>query len=141
MRKILFFLIFFTSSCSTTESFMPDFFPELVTKYFGETEKAYSDLPDYIHGSKVDLIWEVEFSSESDDAYSFLSIFKFNGELFIPTHDKKIYVISSESGVVEKSINTKLDIFSGLVVDSELIYFGFACSTRELQLVKPLFFA
>ena len=124
MRKILFFLIFFTSSCSTTESFMPDFFPELVTKYFGETEKAYSELPDYIHGSKVDLIWEVEFSSESDDAYSFLSIFKFNGELFIPTHDKKIYVISSESGVVEESIDTKLDIFSGLVVDSELIYFG-----------------
>ena len=124
MRKILFFLIFFTSSCSTTESLIPDFFPDFVTKYFVEEDKAYSGLPNYIPGSKIDLIWEVNFSSESEDAYSFLNIFKFNDEIFIPTHDKKIHIISSESGVVEKSIDTKLDIFSGLVVDSELIYFG-----------------
>jgi len=120
MRKILFFLIFFTGSCSTTESLLPNF----VTKYFEEEAKIYSDLPSYISGSKVDLIWEVKFASESEDAYSFLDIFKFNDEIFIPTYDKKIYVISSESGAVEKSIDTELDIFSGLVVDSELIYFG-----------------
>ena len=124
MRKILFFLIFFTSSCSTTESFLPGFIPDFVTKYFEEEDKGYSDLPNYTPGSKVDLIWEVEFSSKFKGTYSFLDIFKFNDKIFIPTYDKKIYVVSSESGSVEKSIDTKLDIFSGLVVDSELIYFG-----------------
>jgi len=124
MRKILFFLIFFTSSCSTTESFLPGFIPDFVTKYFEEEDKGYSDLPNYTPGSKVDLIWEVEFSSKFKGTYSFLDIFKFNDKIFIPTYDKKIYVVSSESGAVEKSIDTKLDIFSGLVVDSELIYFG-----------------
>ena len=124
MRKILFFLIFFTSSCSTTESFLPGFIPDFVTKYFEAEDKGYSDLPNYTPGSKVDLIWEVEFSSKFKGTYSFLDIFKFNDKIFIPTYDKKIYVVSSESGSVEKSIDTKLDIFSGLVVDSELIYFG-----------------
>ena len=124
MRKILFFLIFFTSSCSTTESFLPGFIPDFVTKYFEAEDKGYSDLPNYTPGSKVDLIWEVEFSSKFKGTYSFLDIFKFDDKIFIPTYDKKIYVVSSESGSVEKSIDTKLDIFSGLVVDSELIYFG-----------------
>ena len=124
MRKILFFLIFFTSSCSTTESLLPDFFPEFVSKYFEKEVKPYSGLPNYTPGSKVDLIWEVKFSSEAEDADSYLSFFKLNDELFVPTHDKKIHVVSSESGVLEKSIDTKLDIFSGLIVDSELIYFG-----------------
>ena len=124
MRKILIFLIFFTSSCSSTESLLPDFFPDFVTKYFEGEVKTYSDLPDYIPASTVDLIWEVKFSGQPEDAYSFLNIFKFNDEIFIPTHDKKIYIVSSESGSVEKSIDTKLDIFSGLIVDSELIYFG-----------------
>ena len=124
MRKILFFLIFFTSSCSTTQSLLPNFIPDFITNYFEEEIKIYSDLPNYIPDSKIDLIWEVKFSSELEDAYSFLNIFKFNDELFVPTHNKKIHVISSESGILEGSIDTKLDIFSGLVVDSELIYFG-----------------
>ena len=124
MRKILFFLIFFTSSCLTTQSLLPNFIPDFITNYFEEEIKIYSDLPNYIPDSKIDLIWEVKFSSELEDAYSFLNIFKFNDELFVPTHNKKIHVISSESGILEGSIDTKLDIFSGLVVDSELIYFG-----------------
>jgi len=124
MRKILFFLIFFTSSCSTTESLLPNFIPDFVTNYFKKEVKVYEELPNYIQGSEIDLIWETQFSSESDDTYSFLNIFKLNNEIFIPAHDKKIYVISSESGALEKSIDTKLDIFTGLIVDSESIYFG-----------------
>ena len=88
MRKILFFLIFFTSSCSTTQSLLPNFIPDFITNYFEEEIKIYSDLPNYIPDSKIDLIWEVKFSSELEDAYSFLNIFKFNDELFIPTHNK-----------------------------------------------------
>ena len=37
---------------------------------------------------------------------------------------KKIHIIASESGEIKKSIDVTLDIFSNIIVDSSLVYFG-----------------
>ena len=45
-------------------------------------------------------------------------------KIYIPTNEREIVVASSDSGDVTKSLKVDLDIFSGIVVDSSLIYFG-----------------
>ena len=124
MKKILLLVFLFTSSCSTTEEFLPGFVPDFVVNYFTEEVKPYSDLPDFIKSVKIDLVWEKRFSGEIIDEDSYLNLYKFSEEMYIPTSDRKVHIVSLENGELRKSIDTKLDIFSSIIVDSKLFYFG-----------------
>tara|TARA_Y100000996_G_C22519305_1_gene641775 strand:+ start:7 stop:1188 length:1182 start_codon:yes stop_codon:yes gene_type:complete len=124
MKKISFLLLIFLSSCSTTERFLPGFVPDFIKKYFQQEAPLYAELPDFVQDSSVSVLWEQDISGEIDDEYSFLKIYKFQEEIYIPTNEKEIIIISSESGEVIKSLKIELDIFSGIVVDENLIYFG-----------------
>ena len=124
MKKISFLLIIFLSSCSTTERFLPGFTPDFIKKYFQEEVPLYGELPDYVQESKVSILWEKNISGEIEDEYSFLKIYKFGNEIYVPTNEKEIVIISSENGQVIKSLKIELDIFSGIIVDENLVYFG-----------------
>ena len=56
MKKILLFLVLFTSSCSTTENFLPSLIPDFVENYFKPEVKPYSDLPIFTPNVKIQLI-------------------------------------------------------------------------------------
>ena len=53
-----------------------------------------------------------------------MNLYKFNEEIYIPTNEKIVYIISSESGELKNSIDSELDIFSNIIIDSKLLYFG-----------------
>lgn len=124
MKKILLLVFLFTSSCSKTEEFLPGFVPDFVTNYFKEEVNPYSDLPDFIQDVKIDLVWKKRFSGEIIGNDSYLNLYKLNEEMYVPTSDRKVHIISLESGELKKSIDIELDIFSSIVVDSKLLYFG-----------------
>ena len=124
MKKILFFLIILLSSCSSSERFFPGFTPDFIKDYFKEEVKPYGDLPYFSNDSNIEILWQINLAGEIKNEYSFLNIYKFENEIYVPTNEKLISIVSSDSGEVIKSIDTELDIFSGLVVDPNLIYFG-----------------
>lgn len=125
MKKILLLLVFlFTSSCSTTEKLMPGFIPDFITSYFKEEVKPYKKLPEFDKDTKIDLIWETVFSGEIESEDSFLNVYRFDDDIYVPTNEKKVHIVSLDSGNLIKSIDTELDIFSGIIVDSKLVYFG-----------------
>ena len=126
MKKILLLVFLFASSCSTTEELLPGIVPDFITNYFKKEVKPYGDLPDFIKNVKVDLIWKKTFSGEieDNDSGSYLNLYKFNEEIYIPTNEKIVYIISSESGELKNSIDSELDIFSNIIIDSKLLYFG-----------------
>ena len=105
---------------------MPGIVPDFITNYFKKEVKPYGDLPDFVKNVKVDLIWKKTFSGEIEDNYSgsYLNLYKFNEEIYIPTNEKIVYIISSESGELKNSIDSELDIFSNIIIDSKLLYFG-----------------
>ena len=124
MKKILFFLIILLSSCSSSEKFFPGFTPDFIKDFFKEEVKPYRDLPPFSNDSNIKILWQINLSGEIENEYSFLNIYKYEDEIYVPSNEKLISIISSDSGKVTKSINTELDIFSGIVVDTNLIYFG-----------------
>ena len=126
MKKILLLVFLFASSCSTTEELLPGIVPDFITNYFKKEVKPYGDLPDFVKNVKVDLIWKKTFSGEieDNDSGSYLNLYKFNEEIYIPTNEKIVYIISSESGELKNSIDSELDIFSNIIIDSKLLYFG-----------------
>ena len=124
MKKVLFFLIIFTSSCASTERFLPNFTPDFITKYFKEDDKPYKDLPSFSDEVKVEIVWEKKLSGEIENNYTFLNMFKFGENIYVPSNNKKIHIVSSELGNLNESIDVELDIFSGIVADENLIYFG-----------------
>ena len=124
MKKVLFFLIIFTPSCASTERFLPNFTPDFITKYFKEDVKPYKDLPSFSEEVNVEIIWEKKLSGEIENNYTFLNMFKFGENIYVPSNNKKIHIVSSELGNLNESIDVELDIFSGIVADENLIYFG-----------------
>ena len=124
MKKVLFFLIIFTPSCASTERFLPNFTPNFITKYFKEDVKPYNDLPSFSEEVNVEIIWEKKLSGEIENNYTFLNMFKFGENIYVPSNNKKIHIVSSELGNLNESIDVELDIFSGIVADENLIYFG-----------------
>jgi outer membrane protein assembly factor BamB len=124
MKKVLFFLIIFTPSCASTERFLPNFTPDFITKYFKEDVKPYKDLPPFSEEVNVEIIWEKKLSGEIENNYTFLNMFKFGENIYVPSNNKKIHIVSSELGNLNESIDVELDIFSGIVADENLIYFG-----------------
>ncbi len=124
MKKILFFLIILLSSCSSSENFFSGFTPDFIKSFFKEEVKPYRDLPPFSNDSNIKILWQINLSGEIENEYSFLNIYKYEDEIYVPSNEKLISIISSDSGKVIKSINTELDIFSGIVVDTNLIYFG-----------------
>ena len=113
-----------TSSCSSTDGFLPGFVPDFISNYFKPEIKPYADLPEFVSSVDVVLRWEKKLQGKIDDTYSFLNLYKYNENLYVPTNEKKIHIISSESGEIKKSIDVTLDIFSNIIVDSSLVYFG-----------------
>ena len=124
MKKVLFFLIIFTPSCASTERFLPNFTPNFITKYFKEDVKPYNDLPSFSEEVNVEIIWEKKLSGEIENNYTFLNMFKFGENIYVPSNNKKIHIVSAELGNLKESIDVELDIFSGIVADENLIYFG-----------------
>jgi outer membrane protein assembly factor BamB len=124
MKKVLFFLIIFTPSCASTERFLPNFTPNFITKYFKEDVKPYNDLPSFSEEVNVEIIWEKKLSGEIENNYTFLNMFKFGENIYVPSSNKKIHIVSAELGNLNNSIDVELDIFSGVVADDNLIYFG-----------------
>ena len=124
MKKILFFLIILLSSCSSSEKFFPGFTPDFIKNYFKDEVKPYGELPSFSNDTNIKILWQLNLSGEIENEYSFLNIFKYENQIYIPNNEKLISIISSDTGEVIKSINTELDIFSGIVVDPNLIYFG-----------------
>lgn len=124
MKKILFFLIVLLSSCSSQERFLPGFTPDFIKEYFSEEVKPYGELPSFSNDTNIKILWQLNLSGEIENEYSFLNIYKYENTIYVPTNEKLISIISAETGKAIKSINTELDIFSGIVVDSDLIYFG-----------------
>ncbi len=124
MKKVLFFLIIFTPSCASTERFLPNFTPNFITKYFKEDVKPYNDLPSFSEEVNVEIIWEKKLSGEIENNYTFLNMFKFGENIYVPSNNKKIHIVSAELGNLNESIDVELDIFSGIVADENLIYFG-----------------
>ena len=112
MKKILLLVFLFTSSCSTTKEFLPGFVPDFVVNYFTEEIKPYSNLPDFIKSVETYLVWEKKISGEIISEDSSLNLYKFNEEMYVPTSDRKLHIISLENGELRKSIDTVLDIFS-----------------------------
>jgi len=113
-----------TSSCSSTDGFLPGFVPDFISNYFKPEIKPYADLPEFVSSVDTVLRWEKKLPGKIDDTYSFLNLYKYNENLYVPTNEKKIHIIASESGEIKKSIDVSLDIFSNIIVDSSLIYFG-----------------
>ena len=124
MKKVLFFLIIFTPSCASTERFLPNFTPDFITKYFKEDVKPYKDLPPFSEEVNVEIVWEKKLSGEIENNNTFLNMFKFGENIYIPSSNKKIHIVSAELGNLNESIDVELDIFSGIVADENLIYFG-----------------
>lgn len=124
MKKVLFFLIIFTPSCASTERFLPNFTPDFITKYFKEDVKPYKDLPSFSEEVNVEIIWKKKLSGEIENNYTFLNMFKFGENIYVPSNNKKIHIVSAELGNLNESIDVELDIFSGIVADENLIYFG-----------------
>ena len=124
MKKVLFFLIIFTPSCASTERFLPNFTPDFITKYFKEDVKPYKDLPPFSEEVNVEIVWEKKLSGEIETNNTFLNMFKFGENIYIPSSNKKIHIVSAELGNLNESIDVELDIFSGIVADENLIYFG-----------------
>ena len=124
MKKVLFFLIILAPSCASTERFLPNFTPDFITKYFKEDVKPYKDLPSFSEEVNVEIIWEKKLSGEIENNYTFLNMFKFGENIYVPSNNKKIHIVSSELGNLNESIDVELDIFSGIVADENLIYFG-----------------
>jgi outer membrane protein assembly factor BamB len=126
MKKILILVFLFTSSCSTTKEFLPGIVPDFITNYFKEKVKPYDALPEFVNSINMDLIWGKKFSGEieDEDGVSYLNLYKFNEEMYIPTNEKKVHIVLLENGELKKSIDTELDIFSSITVDSKLFYFG-----------------
>ena len=124
MKKVLFFLIILTPSCASTERFLPNFTPDFITKYFKEDVKPYKDLPSFSEEVNVEIIWEKKLSGEIENNYTFLNMFKFGENIYVPSNNKKIHIVSAELGNLNESIDVELDIFSGIVADENLIYFG-----------------
>ena len=124
MKKVLFFLIIFTPSCASTERFLPNFTPNFITKYFKEDVKPYNDLPSFSEEVNVEIVWEKKLSGEIENNYTFLNMFKFGENIYVPSNNKKIHIVSAELGNLNESIDVELDIFSGIVADENLIYFG-----------------
>ncbi len=113
-----------TSSCSSTDGFLPGFVPDFISNYFKPEIKPYADLPDFVSSVDAVLRWEKKLPGKIDDTYSFLNLYKYNENMYVPTNEKKIHIIASESGEIKKSIDVSLDIFSNIIVDSSLVYFG-----------------
>lgn len=113
-----------TSSCSSTDGFLPGFVPDFISNYFKPEIKPYADLPEFVSSVDAVLRWEKKLQGKIDDTYSFLNLYKYNENLYVPTNEKKIHIIASESGEIKKSIDVTLDIFSNIIVDSSLVYFG-----------------
>ena len=113
-----------TSSCSSTDGFLPGFVPDFISNYFKPEIKPYADLPEFVSSVDAALRWEKKLQGKIDDTYSFLNLYKYNENLYVPTNEKKIHIIASESGEIKKSIDVTLDIFSNIIVDSSLVYFG-----------------
>ena len=125
MKKILLLLVFlFTISCSTTEEILPGFVPDFITNYFKDEVLPYKELPEFISETKIDLIWTNSFPGEIKNKDSFLNLYRLDDDIYIPTNENKVHIVSLESGNLKKSIDIELDIFSGIIVDSNLIYFG-----------------
>ena len=124
MKKVLFFLIIFTPSCASTERFLPNFTPDFITKYFKEDVKPYKDLPSFSEEVNVEIIWKKKLSGEIENNNTFLNMFKFGENIYVPSSNKKIHIVSAELGNLNNSIDVELDIFSGVVADDNLIYFG-----------------
>jgi outer membrane protein assembly factor BamB len=124
MKKIFILLVLMTSSCSSTDGFLPGFVPDFISNYFKTEIKPYADLPEFVSSVDVVLRWEKKLQGKIDDTYSFLNLYKYNENLYVPTNEKKIHIIASESGEIKKSIDVSLDIFSNIIVDSSLVYFG-----------------
>lgn len=113
-----------TSSCSSTDGFLPGFVPDFISNYFKPEIKPYADLPDFVSSVDAVLRWEKKLPGKIVDTYSFLNLYKYNENMYVPTNEKKIHIIASESGEIKKSIDVSLDIFSNIIVDSSLVYFG-----------------
>ena len=113
-----------TSSCSSTDGFLPGFVPDFISNYFKPEIKPYADLPDFVSSVDAVLRWEKKLPGKIDDTYSFLNLYKYNENMYVPTNEKKIHIIASDSGEIKKSIDVSLDIFSNIIVDSSLVYFG-----------------
>lgn len=113
-----------TSSCSSSDGFLPGFVPDFISNYFKPEIKPYADLPEFVSSVDAVLRWEKKLQGKIDDTYSFLNLYKYNENLYVPTNEKKIHIIASESGEIKKSIDVTLDIFSNIIVDSSLVYFG-----------------
>lgn len=113
-----------TSSCSSTDGFLPGFVPDFISNYFKPEIKPYADLPEFVSSVDAVLRWEKKLQGKIDDTYSFLNLYKYNENIYVPTNEKKIHIIASESGEIKKSIDVSLDIFSNIIVDSSLVYFG-----------------
>ena len=124
MKKILLFLIILLSSCSSTEKFFPGFTPDFIKDFFKDEAKIYKELPSFSSDSNIKILWQINLSGEIENEYSFLNIYKYEDEIYVPSNKKLISIISSDTGKVIKSISTELDMFSGVVVDTNLIYFG-----------------
>tara|TARA_B100000035_G_scaffold69164_1_gene56614 strand:+ start:5365 stop:6555 length:1191 start_codon:yes stop_codon:yes gene_type:complete len=124
MKKIFILLVLMTSSCSSTDGFLPGFVPDFISNYFKPEIKPYADLPDFVSSVDAVLRWEKKLPGKIDDTYSFLNLYKYNENMYVPTNEKKIHIIASESGEIKKSIDVSLDIFSNIIVDSSLVYFG-----------------
>ena len=113
MKAILFFLLIILSSCSTTEKILPGFLdivPDFIENYFKGEVKPYSDLPSFNSKVNIKVIWEKKLPGEIKELYSFLSIYKLSDEIFIPTNEKTIYIVNSETGDINKKLEVKLDI-------------------------------
>ena len=124
MKKISLLLIILLSSCSSSEGLLPGFTPDFIKDYFINEVKPYGELPSYSKDVNIKILWQLNLSGEVENEYSFLNIYKYENEIYVPTNKKLISIISSETGEIIKSINTELNIFSGIVADSNLIYFG-----------------
>ena len=124
MKKISLLLIILLSSCSSSEGLLPGFTPDFIKDYFINEVKPYGELPSYSKDANIKILWQLNLSGEVENEYSFLNIYKYGNEIYVPTNKKLISIISSETGEIIKSINTELNIFSGIVADSNLIYFG-----------------
>ncbi len=127
MKKIIFFFAFFTFSCSTTDKYLPgvtSIFPNFILKYFKEDKKTYSSLPELLEKVKLQLVWQKNLSGKIDNNYASLNFQKYEKNLYVPTNDKKIYVVNYDNGNFVKSFESELDIFSGIIVDHNSIYFG-----------------
>ncbi len=124
MKNIIILLILITSSCSSKEGFLPGFIPDFISDYFEEETKPYSDLPSFNSRVNIDLVWKNKFSGEIEETYSFLNLYKYENQIFLATNEKNIHILSADNGKLEKSIEIELDVFSEIIADSKLIYFG-----------------